>query len=85
MTAMPLQPPQPDPSSSLAATNGAELARAVVDGHTTAYPHLRRTLSSYLRDVGDFIELSQPDAARCALEMAISIKAEIDCGEEGVG
>jgi hypothetical protein len=47
--------------------------------------HLRRALSSHLRDACDFVDLSQPGLARRALEMAVCIKAEMESDEERMG
>jgi hypothetical protein len=57
---------------------GGILPRMQTSESRTAYPQLRGALSSHLRDVGDFVALSQPDEAREALQFALSIRAEIE-------
>jgi hypothetical protein len=65
---------------------------ATIDGHANhiedpsdSYVHLRRALSSHLRDACDLVELSQPGLARRALEMAVCIEAEMESDEERMG
>jgi hypothetical protein len=54
------------------------LPELIVDRRRTAYPFLRRLVAAHLRDVGDFVALDQPDAARNALQMALAVRAEIE-------
>jgi hypothetical protein len=55
---------------------------AALDDGRTAYPFLRRVISSHLRAVGDFIALNQPDAARTTLDMALAVRAELEITPE---
>ena len=48
-----------------------------VSENVASYPDLRRALSRHLRDVGDQVEMGQPDAARDALRAAIAISSEV--------
>jgi hypothetical protein len=68
----------PDPGARLRAADGTGVPAVIIHSDATAYPQLRRAISSHIRDVGEFVELWQPDGARRALQMALSIKAEID-------
>jgi hypothetical protein len=54
------------------------LPELIVDRRRTGYPFLRRLVAAHLRDVGDFVALDQPAAARRALQMALAVKAEIE-------
>jgi hypothetical protein len=54
------------------------LPEVIVDRRRTAYPFLRRLVAAHLRDVGDFVALDQPDAARGALQMALAVRGEIE-------
>ena len=49
-----------------------------VDRRRTGYPLLRRALSAHLRDIAEFVNMDQPDAARSALQMALAIRSETE-------
>jgi hypothetical protein len=59
------------------------LPEVIVDHRRTAYPFLRRIITAHLRDVGDFVALHQPEAARSALQMALAVRGEIEITPEG--
>jgi hypothetical protein len=45
-----------------------------------AFPQLRRALSCYVAEIGDFYDLADVESARRALSLATAIEAELSFG-----